>query len=125
VRVRRSWALAATMIMIFASGTLASGCAFLSRGSEDDLFDAAAREGEWVRVEVQNQNFLDARIYALWGGTRQRIGLVTGLTTQTLQTEWRTGQLMIEVDFLAGGGFVLDPGPAWPGETLILRIPPN
>jgi len=119
---RRPWASTGAAALLIL---LTTGCAFLARNGQNDLFDAAAREGEWVRIEVRNENFQDARIYALWGPARQRIGLVIGRTTQTIQTEWRTsGELLIEVDFLAGGGFIADPGPVWPGETVVLQIPP-
>ena len=58
---------------------------------EDSLAEAQAR------LTAENQNFSDATLYAVWGaGTRQRLGMVTGLTSQTFQLNMRgTGVLAL------------------------------
>lgn len=87
--------------------------------------DPDARLPEEVILEVENQNFLDARIHANWNGVRQRLGLVNGNTTQTFRLRGRDGILRVEVDFVAGGGFISDPLSVWRGDTVRLVIPPG
>lgn len=98
------------------------GCAILPRG-ERPAPDAPSNN-EPVLLEVNNQNFQDARIYVIWDGFRERAGLVNGNTRQTLRLQSRDGQLRVEVDFVAGGGYVTDPIQVWRGETIQLIIPP-
>ena len=103
-------------------GLTLSGCSMLPRG-ERPAPDAAPNN-EPVFLEVNNQNFQDARIYVIWDGFRERAGLVNGNTRQTLRLQSRDGQLRVEVDFVAGGGYVTDPIQVWRGETIQLIIPP-
>jgi len=103
-------------------GFTLSGCAMLPRG-ERPAPDAVSNN-EPVLLEVNNQNFQDARIYVIWDGFRERAGLVNGNTRQTLRLQSRDGQLRVEVDFVAGGGYVTDPIQVWRGETIQLIIPP-
>jgi len=100
---------------------LLQGCLAGSRGP--DPF-AATRDDGPVVLQVQNQNFLDARIYVLWNGQRERAGFVVGLTTETFRFERRQGTLRVQVDFIAGGGFTTDAIGVWPGEVVELVIPP-
>jgi len=102
---------------------LSSGCALVPRGERPP--PGARSESEPVMLEVTNQNFHDARIYAIWDGFRERAGLVNGNTTQTLRLQSRDGQLRVEVDFVAGGGYITDAIQVWRGETIRLIIPPG
>ena len=43
----------------------------------------APRAATYVRVE--NQSWLDVNVYAVYGGTRRRLGLVNGNSTQLLR----------------------------------------
>jgi len=101
-----------------------TGCAMLSRGRTDNPFAPTARD-EPVQLQIQNDNFNDARIYVLWGGQRQRLGMVTGKTSETFEFAWRPADFRIQVDFLAAGGFTTDMLVVWPGEVVYLQIPPN
>lgn len=80
-------------------------------------------EMETVFLEVDNQNFLDARIYLLWDGVPDRAGTVIGNTQDTLVIEAQPGDLQIQVDFVAGGTRVSDPISVWEGDTVELLIP--
>ena len=100
---------------------LTTACA--GRGmDDDDPFRARDRSGP-VILEIQNDNFNDARIYTLWNGDRRRIGTVIGKTEERFEIQARQGDLRIQVDFLAAGGFTTEPIMAWPGETVHLVIP--
>jgi hypothetical protein len=102
---------------------VSSGCSLIPRGERPP--PGTRSQNEPVMLEVTNQNFQDARIYAIWDGFRERAGLVNGNTTQTLRLQSRDGQLRVEVDFVAGGGYVTDPIQVWRGETIRLIIPPG
>jgi hypothetical protein len=69
----------------------------------------------------------DAVVYAIWGaGPRQRLGLVTGNTTQTLTTPLRAGgDLRIEVDFIAGDDVVSQSMGVFRGDHIHVTIPPG
>jgi len=56
-----------------------------------------------IQITVDNQDFRDATLWANWNGTKQRIGAVTGKTTETFTTPWRDYQVRLEVDFIGGG----------------------
>jgi hypothetical protein len=113
---------AGRLLAVGLSLLLLGGCALLGRGREDDAFGPGDRDGP-VALEIQNDNFKDARIYARWNGDRRRIGMVTGKTSESFELAWRSNDLRVEVDFIAGGGFVTDAMAVWPGERVHLWIP--
>ncbi len=49
-------------------------------GQEPDPDPDAERGGQQTHVVVDNDNFLDMRIYAVSGGRRHQLGTVTGFT---------------------------------------------
>jgi hypothetical protein len=101
-----------------------AGCASFSGEETRSGWDVGGDRRETVRLTVTNQNFSDARVYALWNGERRRLGLVTGNSSQTFTMDWRPGAtLRIEVDFVAGGSFVSEGISSWPGETWEFIIP--
>jgi hypothetical protein len=102
----------------------AAGCSVLSRGSTDNPFAPTSRAGP-VQLQIHNDNFNDARIYAHWGSQRQRLGTVTGKTLETFEFAWRPQDFRVQVDFLAAGGFITDILLISPGEVVYLQIPPN
>jgi hypothetical protein len=86
-------------LVLMAMALATVGCASTGRPVEDE--GGAAQD---VEVTVENQNFQDAVVYAIWGaGPRDRLGTVTGNTTETFTTEVRAGgDMRIEVDLIAG-----------------------
>jgi len=114
-------ALGAVLVALLLG--VSSGCSMIPRGERPP--PGARSQNEPVMLEVTNQNFQDAHIYAIWDGFRERAGLVNGNTTQTLRLQSRDGQLRVEVDFVAGGGYVTDAIQVWRGETIRLIIPPG
>jgi hypothetical protein len=102
---------------------LQGGCALRGEGVRPDPETGGAPEPTFL--EVENQNFRDARIYVIWEGVRTRVGMVVGNTTETFRFEKQQGQLLrVEVIFIAGGGFTTDEMQVWPGEVARLVIPP-
>lgn len=78
-----------------------------------------------VSIEVENQNFSDARIYLLLYGDRTRLGLVPGHSTRTFSFPLPADDVRIEVRFIGGGGFVTEPMPVSPDDQLVLQIRPD
>jgi hypothetical protein len=109
-------------LFVFAAVLAAGGCAHGGR-------PIVAREGgtgDQVAVTVENQNFKDAAVYAIWGvGNRDRLGLVTGHTTQTFTTPFKSGDLRIEVDFIAGDDVVTESMGVFQGDNIHVTIPPT
>ena len=56
-----------------------------------------------VTVEVRNQNFYPARIYAYQAGTRRRLGEVQAHQTTSFSFEWSLTEIRFLIDFLAAG----------------------
>lgn len=102
-----------------------SGCAqlFDREGGDDDLWDRASGGGGDITLSIRNDNYYDARVYARWNGERDRLGLVTGLTSEVFTMSGRSGSLRLEVDFVATRNFVSRPVQVGPGDHLTFRIP--
>lgn len=75
-----------------------------------------------LTVEVENQNFYDATIYAYDGGHRQRLGRVVGKTTESFTFRWSKQQLRMIIDFTGAGSIVSDELPVSPGEDDNLKL---
>jgi hypothetical protein len=115
---------AATWSRLLICGALLGMGACASNGRDIEPREAGAARS--VLVTVENQNFKDAVIYALWGaGPRDRLGMVTGNTTQTLSAPFKTGDLRIEVDFIAGDDVVSHSLGVFEGEHVHVTIPPS
>jgi hypothetical protein len=81
------------------------------------------RRQEPVRLTVQNQRFEDATIHAHWkGGPRRRVGMVTGMTSQTFTFEWVADVIQFEVDFIAAEDYMVDAIDVQQGDHLDLVI---
>lgn len=78
-----------------------------------------------VYLTVQNDNYWDATIHANWGGLRERLGLVTGKTTQTFAFGWRRDDVQFDVRFIGDGGWRSEVVFVHPGDSLALMILPG
>ena len=84
----------------------------------------AVTEGT-IRLHVQNDNFMDARLYALGSSSRQPLGIVVGKQQAVLEIPWDFSKpLRIEINLLAGPKCITDTIEADPGDILDLRIEP-
>jgi hypothetical protein len=112
--------------LVVAASLIVSGCATANEmvgAGVDDPMEANDKFGSVVRMTIQNNDFKDATVYAVWdGGTRRRIGMVTGKTSATFTFDWVSHRLHVEADFVAGEGFVSDEIEVWEGDHLDLVI---
>lgn len=112
-------------LVLGLAGTLAvTGCSIFT-GSREPAWGITAEDAGRITLEVFNDNYNDARIFARWNGERQRLGFVTGNSSERFEMSGRVGTLRLEVDFVAGGSFLSDPVQVGPGESLTFRIPPR
>lgn len=102
----------------------ASGC--VHRSASQEAADIMAR----TFVRVENQAFLDATVYVIAGGQRQRIGTTTGSSRQTLEIPrgimFGPTQLSFLIDFIGSQRTpISDVISVSPGDTVVLTIPPQ
>ena len=81
---------------------------------------------ERVAVTVKNTNWMDMDVFAVRGGTRARVGSVTGLTTATLHVPTSfapDGILQFMVDPIGSdGAYVTEKISVSPGQRIELTI---
>ena len=101
--------------------TLFSAVTARDAGAQD------APEPVGVVVVVQNIGFYDQHVYAIQGGNRRTIGLVTGLTTQTLELPEQMTETPQDIQVLAlpvaGGSQYLSQWFAvYPGDQVNVTL---
>ena len=89
------------------------------------IFSREAGQGENVTIVADNQNFLDATIYAIWGGSRDRIGMVTGKSSQTFEVPLRGSDLQLQIDLIGSGSMTTDRIGVFQGDHVEVVIPPT
>jgi hypothetical protein len=88
-----------------------------------DPFASSSRAESSVRLTVQNDDFKDATIYAVWeGGARKRIGFAMGKTSTTFVFDWVSHRVEFKADFVAGDSVWVRPIDVAPGDHLNLVI---
>jgi hypothetical protein len=113
----------ATVIVLLAT---VAACSHATRNMRDDEGGQAT-----TRVHVENQNYLDANVYVIGnGGSRQRLGTVTGNTNQDFVIpEYIIGpantvRYIIE-PIGSNAAPISNSLSIQPGQTVTLTIPPN
>ena len=109
------------VFLVFAAFACAGGSGTGAPASSPRLAD----EKEKVSVEVQNQNFYQATVYAYRLGSRTRLGIVESQGTRSFDFVWTTGDLRFLVDFLANGCVLTQPMAVDRGDDLLLILEPQ
>lgn len=104
---------------------LLSGCATTSLPVDGDPFAGSGSRSEGVLLTVENNDFRDASIYAVWDGVRTRVGSVTGKTSQTFRIRWRSEDLRLDIDFLGAGEYSSESIGVFQGDHLNFVIMPG
>lgn len=108
------------LLAVLLATLVGTGCL---RGGASNPFVASEGGERSIRIEVRNFNFADATLWALRGGERIRMGVVTGKTDRSFDVRWTvTLPLQIEIDLLAGDRCVTRPMSVDPGEVIQLQI---
>ena len=82
-------------------------------------------EKEKVSVEVQNQNFYQATVYAYRAGNRARLGVVESQSTRSFEFMWITGDLRFLIDFFANGCILTESVAVNRGDDVLLILEPQ
>ena len=102
--------------------TLETSCLSSRQSEADNPLDG--RSGaRFIALEIENDNFNDARIYVLSFSGSRRIGMIIGGTAETFNFNWREDELRVRVDFIGAGGFTTGLILVSPGDVVYLRIP--
>ena len=75
-----------------------------------------------VTIEVENQDFNDARIYLVEFGRRTRLGTVPGNSTRVFRFHSVPQQVRFRIDFIGGGEFTTTGIEVSPGDELMLTV---
>jgi hypothetical protein len=78
-----------------------------------------------IALQVENDNFHDATIYAVRPGYRQRLGFVSGLSKGSFTFRWPPGDVRLEIRLVAAGFYFTQVMDVVDGDQLELRILPN
>ena len=116
-RVRR---MALFVLLMTAVILLAGACA--ARAGEGNPAITPGLEDQ-IEIRIINNNFSDARMYAVHPQGREYIGVLTGKTEANYILDWDLSQtLAIEISLLAGGTCTTEELIVDPGEALFLSI---
>jgi hypothetical protein len=101
-------------------------CATLSEPASDPFAGGRANATSF-RIYVENDNFYDARIYAIASGSSRRsLGYVTGKSTEVFTVPWEfSNDLRVQIDLQAGPTCTTESIPVDPGDELRLQILSN
>ena len=108
------------VFLVFAAFACAGGS-----GTGVPTSSVRPMEEEKVSVEVQNQNFYQATVYAYRAGNRARLGVVESQSTRSFEFVWITGDLRFLIDFFANGCVLTDPLAVDRGDDLLLILEPQ
>ena len=81
------------------------------------------RPQQSIRIFVTNLNFMDATLWVLGSGTREKLGVVTGKQEAEYTVPWRFAtDMRIEIKLLAGPRCTTQPMPVDSGDDIELII---
>ncbi len=79
-----------------------------------------------VTITVVNDNYYDAGVYAQYeGGIRDRLGTVTGNTSQTFKIRYHPRLLIMRMHLIGVGTALSNELTVDPGDVLELRLMPD
>jgi len=108
------------LLGLFTVCMATTACGLASQGGSSE---SRVRD---ITLVVKNQNFYDATLYTVGpGGSRQRLGRVSGNSDETFVFRWSSIDLRIEIDLLSAGSTVTDSLPIDEGDELELIIAPD
>ncbi len=110
------------MRVMLAAAVTALGAACAAGAGEGNPAITPGLEDQ-IEIRIINNNFSDARMYAVHPRGREYIGMLTGKTEANYTLDWDMSQtLSIEISLLAGGTCTTEELIVDPGEALFLSI---
>ncbi|NIM49552.1 MAG: hypothetical protein GTN78_22220 [Gemmatimonadales bacterium] len=111
--------LAPLILSVLAVGVVACW----SSGARFDELEP--ERGDELALEVENQNFYDATLYAISGSRRQRLGTVGGNGKGSFTFPWVAPEVRIEILLISVGSYLTQPISVDRGDVLQLTIEPD
>jgi hypothetical protein len=114
------------LTLTVATALLGAGCARKPDGRVAPKEAAAGADS--VFIDVINDNYYDARVYAIYdGGARHPLGTIDGnQRVDRLAIPWRPRTIVFEVTLLVEGGTYRSDGMnVAAGDLVEIRLPPN
>lgn len=112
-----------TLLQVFALalvGGLLAGCAHAGT-SEMEIPEGM----DTFTLQVDNDNFNDARVYVFWNGRSQSLGRIRGSTTETFELPYHSNRVRLRIEFVQGGERIdTQPYEVLPNQVLRHRITP-
>jgi hypothetical protein len=115
------------LLILLAMLSVAGSYGCVKQSPEQIARDAATPH---TFVRVENQAFLDANIYVIAGGQRQRLGTTTGAGGKVFELPrgimFGPTQLSFLIDFIGSQRSPISEAiTVSPGDTIVLTIPPQ
>lgn len=108
-----------TVLFLMVTALLVGGCVLRSG---PDSFRRSPSDDS-VRIYVTNLNFMDATLWAVTNGGRDKLGVVTGKRNDLFTLPWRGyTDLRIEFNLLSGPRCMTESLPVSPGDDIELII---
>ena len=116
-----------TILALVLGAVLSGSLACVHRTAAEQAAEGAAPH---TFVRVENQAFLDANIYVISGGSRQRLGTTSGIGSRTFELPrgiiFGSTPLSFLVDFIGSSRTPMSEViSVSPGDTVVLTIPPQ
>jgi len=107
------------------AGVVCFGLTACAAASASDGGDVEPSLHDPVVVEITNQNFYDATLWAVTGARRERLGFVPGNGRATFSFTWVDPQVRLEIALQGVGSYRTEAITVSAGETLQYTIPPD
>ena len=121
MRSRPSWHTGSRFLPALLLVALLLGCAG-NPGPSGTPFGGDPSQRS-VRIFVTNRNFMDATLWVLGSGTREKLGIVTGKREAVYTVPWRfPADMQIEIKMLAGPRCTTRAMPVDSGDDIELII---
>lgn len=114
---------ACVLLLGLVGGSLGVGGCGASRSGAVGGEEPDQTEERRVTVEVSNENFYDATIYAVYGsGQRIRLGTVSGNSVETFTFRWNPLNVFFYINLIGSGDASTQSEGVNPGDLLLLRV---
>ncbi len=107
-------------VAVVGGAVLAAACAGKAQGVRE-----SPRGNQTYSVEIENQNFYQATVYAYRQGYRKRLGIVESTRTRIYSFTWPYIDIRFQVDFLAVGCMIGQSISVVEGDQFVLIIEPS
>ena len=107
-------------VAVVGGAVLAAACA----GNAQEIRESPLAD-QTYSVEIENQNFYSATVYAYRQGYRKRLGTIESNRTRSYSFRWPFLDIRFQVDFLAAGCMIGPSLSVVEGDQFQLIIEPS